>query len=1172
MAATIERRQRLAAAWQRTTTDTARWWALAIVATLIWVTMGTVGTFLADAHLPGTLRPTLTALASPTVDPAKAAEIVRTWDDWDRSASLTRQDMTGPWQKWWLALDSMFALALGWLIGRTAARRRRAVGMDPGPDGSRARAAYEGLIIVPLLAACYAATDVIENALTAGALANVDQIERWASALQIASIVKWLMLLAAIAPILVAIAAFWAYENERQRRSTTWRTLMDLRPQVLACGLVTALLVALPGNVRPQLHDVMLGWRNDISEFVAAAVCLLVLVALTAWSGARRVRAETDRSNAEKAQEASTGRLWLVAGAGAAFLVLGVTAHAVLGAGWIGYVPASLLAGWFVLSLPPPVRKIAVEREEYTPRPGILRLVAFAPLVGLAIAWTRAALSSMTGGAAAVSVVAALLLVAVWVCLWGWQPQLHNPFGNAAAQTPADRAWWKRAIIDHPDAIAVTAGVAASGILYMSSRGPEWLPKAGSVALVALAGVAVLGAVAAATRLFHSPPTGALALVGFRRVPVVASILVVGVIASFFANDPGFHVASVQPLSTESRNSRPAFPLQPAFEGWERMTRPSGESPGWRPLLIVSAAGGGGRAAYWTLLTMNCMFGIDEELQWTPACAELAATSRDTAHQAIFAASGISGGSVGLAMFEASKAEGSQLDVDELFKEGFIDPVVSNMLAIDVPNAFVQTAKWSDRADALERAWEEKVPGLRRKFFEHWSAIEAEASALAQGDISQTARTDWRPLLLLNSAGADDGCRVSVSPLSLAPPMRARPSSDAQLRASCRSASDPPVELRRGGGSGAWPATRDLRHILCRDQDLKFSTAALLSARFPYVSPTGAVEFCGDDGRYTYLMDGGAVDSSAAEPTRLLLEDLIEDVARHNGAPDRRTPCIQPVVIQLDNGYEEVTASAFPARPRELVAPITGGLRAITANAERARQELVLAASNLRARAGCANAPDAPTFLHVYPQSHPGVEAPLGWSLSRTSQEDMRDQIQTAKNQCALLTLRFWITGGTDGWTCATGTLQTQTGAALPAAPVCLAPRTEVKAGDRVNEWRNGETDAYGGFALLAKAHSLHPDVLESCGDGGSPASGQRFLGVEKLEGSPLDASGRLAFDLRFVGQGSAGNGNGAVGGRNWFVMVAFGLLLFIGLALAIRTAMHTGVASSDVGRRLPQA
>src|SRR5688500_5340002 len=111
--------------WQRRVADalfrrTPGFLALIALAVVLLAGMGTAATFLSDAHLPGTIRPSMNSLASPTIEPTRALEIVRAWNDWDDSISLTRQDEVGPWQVGWLVTDCAFALVLARILSLSA--------------------------------------------------------------------------------------------------------------------------------------------------------------------------------------------------------------------------------------------------------------------------------------------------------------------------------------------------------------------------------------------------------------------------------------------------------------------------------------------------------------------------------------------------------------------------------------------------------------------------------------------------------------------------------------------------------------------------------------------------------------------------------------------------------------------------------------------------------------------------------------------------------------------------------------------------------------------------------------------------------------------------------------------------------------------------------------------
>ena len=111
-------------------------------------------------------------------------------------------------------------------------------------------------------------------------------------------------------------------------------------------------------------------------------------------------------------------------------------------------------------------------------------------------------------------------------------------------------------------------------------------------------------------------------------------------------------------------------------------------------------------------------------------------------------------------------------------------------------------------------------------------------------------------------------------------------------------------------------ATRDLADFVCgrsgQKLDVPLSTVAILSARFPYVSPSGRVDRrCPDDdqgNKVTYVVDGGYLETSGASPL-VELEDKLEPMIRaHNRRADPGT-CVIPFMIQIDNGYEDDAAA-----------------------------------------------------------------------------------------------------------------------------------------------------------------------------------------------------------------------------------------------------------------------
>ncbi len=349
-----------------------------------------------------------------------------------------------------------------------------------------------------------------------------------------------------------------------------------------------------------------------------------------------------------------------------------------------------------------------------------------------------------------------------------------------------------------------------------------------------------------------------------------------------------------------------------------RAPKPTGATP----LVMVATTGGGIRAAYWTALVLDCAFE-------TTTCPRGRAGGGFAGSDRLFAVSGISGGSLGLASYAAyliDKRAGNEsqnwvrnaLHVDALSGAG------AWWLFTELPRAFLQFKVPDDRAAIQERGWEDRWPHgeLGRGIFDVWH------------------NEPQVPLLLLNGTSVTDGCRFEASALDgnvegifekKATDSDATAAARAEF-AGCRSTSP----FDEGGDTGdpaspnatrvapesALPGTKDLVDYLChRNFDVPLSTAALLSARFPFVNPSGRLKrkCATKDFRapVAYVVDGGYLDTSGASPIVELMQPLTRMIDEWNGRHPRR--CVVPVMIQIDNGFD--AGAAHEARPRELLVP-----------------------------------------------------------------------------------------------------------------------------------------------------------------------------------------------------------------------------------------------------------
>jgi predicted acylesterase/phospholipase RssA len=303
------------------------------------------------------------------------------------------------------------------------------------------------------------------------------------------------------------------------------------------------------------------------------------------------------------------------------------------------------------------------------------------------------------------------------------------------------------------------------------------------------------------------------------------------------------------------------------------------------PLVVVTAEGGGLRAAYWTASVLSRL----EQAYPGLACH-------------IFAISGVSGGSLGAAVFDAHlvKSRGetppqvnpcseptaiSPPDVHRDLQRDFVAPVFAMMLYPDLTQRFLwfRVYAW-DRGAALETAWEQAWPGMKVPFDDLWT-----------GTNRYTI-----PGLILNSTSVEEGKRVLFSNLPSLP-------AKSYCRAPFKATEHPPfqdvMDLRLAlnpdacSGKGDGPPPR-------LGQTLRLSSAVHNSARFTFVSPPGTV------GRNLHLVDGGYFDNSGAV-TALELVRGIEQYRR------RTNSHVLPIVLHIasDPNPSQVTGRvAVPLR------------------------------------------------------------------------------------------------------------------------------------------------------------------------------------------------------------------------------------------------------------------
>ena len=190
---------------------------------------------------------------------------------------------------------------------------------------------------------------------------------------------------------------------------------------------------------------------------------------------------------------------------------------------------------------------------------------------------------------------------------------------------------------------------------------------------------------------------------------------------------------------------------------------------------------------------------------------------------------------------------------------------------------------------------------------------------------------------------------------------------------------------------------------------MEVTTAAMLAARFPYITPSGWVGACGrqvgaspDD----QLIDGGYLENTGLGTINDLSDEWLPQVRAWNDAQGAEAVprIVVPLVLYLDNDSGNDRRAPQQSTTNEALVPPLGKARAISSaiadetNRQRAR-DLVSADQVCGSDAGdevCRLAVESlprRMFL-VFPASTPQIAAPLGWVLSQTSRDAMDSALQ----------------------------------------------------------------------------------------------------------------------------------------------------------------------------------
>lgn len=627
--------------------------------------------------------------------------------------------------------------------------------------------------------------------------------------------------------------------------------------------------------------------------------------------------------------------------------------------GWmVAVAAAAALAGWLAWRGSPG----AQEGEAWAWQHQLAALLGAILLVAFALWWrdrARRAVNLLMLAAfvlwSGAAVFAAIFVPGLWVALAAlalaagglWlttrRRELLRMSADPGIPSEAAAYRWKRFKINTGTLAAVAVTLALLALFAAGfSQAPIFLGTwMGSLAVLFL-GLALWSFFGA--MWIYLPKLGGLPALGAVPILVILAVELLRLAPDHSLRDTAFEPAAPPRLKVEEH-----------FKAWRAEVYRDGEGG---PVFLVAAAGGGLRAAFWTASTLAA---VDDA-----TCGEFG--------RRVYAFSGVSGGSLGIAAYLAQRRawreEGRQPcerrrkdEMREVLGRDFLAPVLGSFVFAELARRIVPHPLENDRGTTLARswsvAWNERYGAGPQGLFDR-PFLETFPARGAQ------------PAVLLNSTSVDTGRRVIVSN----------------------------VDFARSEITDAVDLLSERRALKLKVAGLTLREAVLNSARFTYVSPAGEVRRCEEplapDGGcpretvWDRVVDGGYFENSGVATLADVLDIL--KAGPVEGKPD-------VVVIVIDNSSEPVLACGRSGQRAERAAQVkalSGATAPIEAflNVREARARLEV--RRLRKRFECDGQIIDWSLLggvqkpqHAEELHHP----PLGWFLSGSSVEAMLKRV-----------------------------------------------------------------------------------------------------------------------------------------------------------------------------------
>ncbi|MEP7318688.1 MAG: patatin-like phospholipase family protein [Panacibacter sp.] len=376
--------------------------------------------------------------------------------------------------------------------------------------------------------------------------------------------------------------------------------------------------------------------------------------------------------------------------------------------------------------------------------------------------------------------------------------------------------------------------------------------------------------------------------------------------------------------------------LHTYFQNWVDARKAAIDSSATYPVYFELSDGGASRSGYWT----------------ASALGKLEDETNGKFSKHLFCLSGASGGSVGNGTFYAllnenrigSKVNSYREDAKDFLREDFLTYTLARLLGPDYLRFILPLPFIDDRADALEHAMENDGSDtvlLHKKFDQHLSAM------LPFGSNNKDL-----PVLCINTTRMQDGRPGLVSTIKLTPHI--------------------------------FGERIDVLASIDKDHDMRLSSAVVLGARFPYLSPAGRI---GE----SYYVDGGYFDNSGAGAVHEMIIEL------HRIINDTTFPGWEPSWKKLKFNVIHITNSPVGGADTGKVHPLKNDLAAplLTLVGAYGTQTAVNNLRLIKYLEDINRGKSSYKMISLYEDVPATLSFPMNWTISNYWRNKMDEQLAT---------------------------------------------------------------------------------------------------------------------------------------------------------------------------------